>query len=370
MKINRNNYEQYFIDHFDGRLDASLVKELKEFLLKNPDLNEEFEGFEMININVGDRYNYTGKEKLKKTIIHSTNQINSENYDNYFIAATEGDLKSSEIAEVASFINLNPSLETEFMLYRNARVSIDQSIVFANKSGLKKYPFLFIKTWYKPIGIAASIILLFGIFNILRTTKVETPSFQKAEVPSLMKNNGIQLIQQNYQYPSITKRDYQIAVNHIEDVIPIESLSKIPASNIPITTYLASLANPIKPADKLSFKYEYDYLVKEMMIKEELLLASFGETNPSAADMVKKSLWAKAFGNRHQKNSKSEILGDETKKSRINLWTVASIGIESFNEMTGSNVNIERKLNKEGEKNKYILVNANANITTTDNQNH
>ena len=370
MKINRNNYEQYFIDHFDGRLEASLVKELTEFLSKNPDLKEEFESFEIININVGDHINYDDKAALKKIIIHSTNQINSENYNDYFIAAIEGDLTSSETAKVESFVSLNPSLETEFKLYRNSRVSPDQSIVFANKNGLKKYPFLFIKTWYKPIGIAASIVLLFGIFNILRPTKVDTSSFERAEVPSLMKINGIQLIQQNYQYPSITKRDYQTAVTHFEEAIPTESLSKIPASNIPISTYIASLAKPIKPAEKLSFKYEYDYLVKELMIKEELLLASFGETNPSVANKVKKSLWAKAFGNRYQKNSQSEILGDENKKSKINLWTIASIGIESFNEMTGSNVNIERKLNKEGEKNKYILVNANANITTTDNQNH
>lgn len=370
MKIDRNNYEQYFIDHFDGRLDASLLKELKEFLLKNPDLNEEFESFEMININVGDQFNYADKASLKKPIIHSTNQINSDNYDDYFIAKIEGDLTSDEIAEVASFINLNPSLETEFKLYRNAHVSPDQSIVFANKSGLKKYPFFSIRTWYKPIGIAASIVLLIGIFNILRPTQVESPSFDRAEVPSLMKSNGIESIQQNYQHPSITKRESQLAVTYFEEVIPTESLSKIPALDIPITTYIASLANPIKPAEKLSFKYEYDYLVKEMMIKEELLLASFGESNPSAAEKVRKSLWATAFGKKHRKNDRSEDIGDETKKSRINLWTVASIGIESFNEMTGSNVNIERKLNKEGEKNKYILVNANANITTTDIQNH
>ncbi|MBU1013503.1 MAG: hypothetical protein KKG99_10895 [Bacteroidetes bacterium] len=370
MKIDRNNYEQYFIDHFDGRLDASLLKELKEFLLKNPDLNEEFESFEMININVGDQYNYADKASLKKPIIHSTNQINSENYDDYFIAGNEGDLTSAEMAEVASFIHLNPSLETEFKIYGYARVSPDQSIVFANKSGLKKYPFLSIKTWYKPIGIAASIILLIGIFNILRPTQVKTPSFERAEVPSLMKSNGIQSIQQDYQYPSITKREYQIAVTHFEEVIPTEILLKIPVSGIPIATYFASLGNPIKPAEKLSFKYEYDYLVKELMIKEELLLASFGETNPSSAKKVKKSLWANTFGKLHRKNSRSEDVGDETKKSKINLWTIASIGIESFNEMTGSNVNIERKLNKEGEKNKYILVNANANITTTDNQNH
>jgi hypothetical protein len=109
----------------------------------------------------------------------------------------------------------------------------------------------------------------------------------------------------------------------------------------------------------LTIRNEYEVIAKELMIKEELLLASYGETNPNATEKLEKALWAKSFGKHKSRKSREEKIGDENKKARVNLWTLASIGIESFNEITGSNVNIERKLNKEGEKNKYILVNGN-----------
>ena len=41
MKINRNNYEVFFMDYLDGNLDESVVNDFIEFLQKNPDLKEE-----------------------------------------------------------------------------------------------------------------------------------------------------------------------------------------------------------------------------------------------------------------------------------------------------------------------------------------
>ena len=43
--INRTNYEIYFIDYFDGRLDEKSQKELFAFLKANADLKDEFDRF-------------------------------------------------------------------------------------------------------------------------------------------------------------------------------------------------------------------------------------------------------------------------------------------------------------------------------------
>ena len=43
MKINRHNYEKFFIDHIDGALSAADESDLKVFLEQNTDLAEELE---------------------------------------------------------------------------------------------------------------------------------------------------------------------------------------------------------------------------------------------------------------------------------------------------------------------------------------
>ncbi len=48
MSINRNNYEAFFLDYFEGRLPEEGKEELMRFLELNPDLKKEFEGFEPV----------------------------------------------------------------------------------------------------------------------------------------------------------------------------------------------------------------------------------------------------------------------------------------------------------------------------------
>ena len=42
MKIDRSNYEIWFIDWLDGNLNSLQIEQLKLFLDQNPDLKEEF----------------------------------------------------------------------------------------------------------------------------------------------------------------------------------------------------------------------------------------------------------------------------------------------------------------------------------------
>ena len=67
MKIDRNNYEVYFIDYFEGNLNREEREELFQFLFLNPDLKNEFDEFEKNYSNVPeDEYKY--KSELKKQI--------------------------------------------------------------------------------------------------------------------------------------------------------------------------------------------------------------------------------------------------------------------------------------------------------------
>ena len=45
MKINRNNYEIFFVDYSDGKLSENQIENLMAFISLNPDLEEEFYTF-------------------------------------------------------------------------------------------------------------------------------------------------------------------------------------------------------------------------------------------------------------------------------------------------------------------------------------
>ena len=48
MKINRDNYEAYFLDYHEGHLSLEMVRELHLFIEQNPDLKNSITDFEII----------------------------------------------------------------------------------------------------------------------------------------------------------------------------------------------------------------------------------------------------------------------------------------------------------------------------------
>ena len=67
MKINRNNYESFFLDYLEGNLSKADVAMVEKFISLNPDLKEELRNFEIIDLNP-DKEEFTGKKELKKSL--------------------------------------------------------------------------------------------------------------------------------------------------------------------------------------------------------------------------------------------------------------------------------------------------------------
>ena len=129
--INRNNYEEYFLDFHEGRLSEEVKKKLMAFLEVNPDLKAEFERFERISISHPDRV-FFDKDRLKK------NTITLYNYKNWFIALLENDLSEEEKVDVEKFLASNPGFKKELEIIKQTKVLPDYSVQFENKSGIKK----------------------------------------------------------------------------------------------------------------------------------------------------------------------------------------------------------------------------------------
>ena len=68
MNINKNNFEGWFLDYYEGTLTAEQVAELFLFLEKNPELKNEFESFALITLPDSQEV-FAEKNALRKNII-------------------------------------------------------------------------------------------------------------------------------------------------------------------------------------------------------------------------------------------------------------------------------------------------------------
>ncbi len=78
-KLNKHNYESYFLDFIEGKLNESQVSELKKFLDKNPALEKELSDFEDLRLQPQNII-FNHKKELIKTAQSKHFEINDFEY--------------------------------------------------------------------------------------------------------------------------------------------------------------------------------------------------------------------------------------------------------------------------------------------------
>ncbi len=181
MKITRKNYEQFFLDYFEGNLPDNRVGELMRFLDENPDLRDEFDVFELIRVDGDDGVHFPGKESLKKSVPVDVSAgsdhtgsvqeysgpgsecISPDNYEEYFAAYVEGDLEKEERAEVEAFAASDPHYGRELELMRQTRLVPDPAIRFPRKGSLKRHHIGLTARRVLHYASAAAAVFLLGV---------------------------------------------------------------------------------------------------------------------------------------------------------------------------------------------------------------
>jgi hypothetical protein len=133
MKINRNNYEAFFIDYLEGNLDEKVVDDFIEFLQQNPDLKEELSLFETVSIGQ-EEITFGKKENLLKEKYDIENEFNQA-----AIAKLEGDISASEKAEFENYLSAHPEKQKEAELFSKTKLQPDKSLVFSKKKKLLRH---------------------------------------------------------------------------------------------------------------------------------------------------------------------------------------------------------------------------------------
>ncbi len=174
MKINKNNYEAFFVDYLEGNLDGKLVDDFIEFLQQNPDLKEELALFESISI---------GQEEIvfnKKELLLKEKFDVEQVFNEAAIANLEGDISASGKAEFEKYLSTHPEKQKEAELFKSTKLHPDESVVFS-----KKY-----KLYHKSSGrtillwtmrVAAIFIVALSVYTYIdKTSETIKPENQVA----------------------------------------------------------------------------------------------------------------------------------------------------------------------------------------------
>ncbi|NCB06673.1 MAG: hypothetical protein EOM73_00745 [Bacteroidia bacterium] len=132
MKINRNNFEPYFVDYLEGNLDEKLVDDFIEFLQQNPDLKEELSFFEPVVVSP-ENLSFNNKKILYKEKFDA-----EETFNHTAIARLEGDISPLEKAEFENYLSTHPKKKNEAALFTRTKLLPDFSVVFKSKSKLRR----------------------------------------------------------------------------------------------------------------------------------------------------------------------------------------------------------------------------------------
>jgi anti-sigma factor RsiW len=159
MKLNRNNYEEYFILYLDNELSSEDRREVEAFAQENPDLKAELDILLQSKLIPDADITYTNKELL---MIRNSSSISMANHEEWLLSYIDNELTEEERKDVEKFVAGNPAVQTELNLLQQVKLQ-PEAIVFPYKESLyhkeEKTRVVAIRWW----RIAAAAVLLLGI---------------------------------------------------------------------------------------------------------------------------------------------------------------------------------------------------------------
>ncbi len=338
IDINRNNYEEYFLDFLEGNLSPSEEDLLMSFLNRNPDLKEEFELLnELPEIRIEEAF--LEKSDLKKT--ESNIENNTDNFNELCIAKIEGDLSKEANREFDSFINENDKRKKEFELFKLTKVQADESIVFENKQRIKKSVFgLFLtKNRYSIMSAAASIVIALAVFTLIPKNTEDIP----LNIAELEKTEDEKAVydEVNVEKPSNEQVAEVIEKEIIKKEEPIYKTEIIEKENI---------ADSIGIAEQKVDYYEYERLtalaielnyqpINKSIVYPEYEIYQFAEPENINRHFSVKSFVAGVINKEVFKRDRKE---------KIEMFDVAQASLNGINRITGSKMSLTRIYDENG----------------------
>ncbi|HMG66839.1 MAG TPA: hypothetical protein VK588_04100 [Chitinophagaceae bacterium] len=161
MKIDRHNYEDYFLLYVDNELTADQKRQVESFVNENSDLEEEFVMFQQSKLVPDPSIVFDKKDLLMKK--ENDLSINLNNCEEWIVLYVDDELNAEEKIAVEKFAANHPQVQEALSLFQQTKLQ-PETIVFANKKNLYKSEKVVVISmqWWK-VAVAAILILAAGI---------------------------------------------------------------------------------------------------------------------------------------------------------------------------------------------------------------
>jgi anti-sigma factor RsiW len=189
MKINRNNYEEYFLLYVDDELNAQQKQEVEAFVKENTDLVAELEMFKSTKLPPFEAIVFDKSFLFR----NEASNINLTNYKEFFLLAVDNELDEKEKDELKIFVEQHPELNEELTLLHQVVLPIekiefpDKSILYRSEKERRVVPF----GWLRVSVAAALIGLAVFIWSIIPSQKQQQVAVANKNIIQPKKENNV-----------------------------------------------------------------------------------------------------------------------------------------------------------------------------------
>lgn len=356
MNITRENYEAFFLDYLEGNLTESQKEELVVFLVQNPDLKEEFQAFEMIELRKDDSVTMPGKETLKKG---DETLSGGSRLEEQMISWHEGDLGDSQKRSLLLNLADDPKARRDFDLFGKVFLQQDETVVFADKASLKKKAGLTGIVILRQLAAAAAVIafmvtLYFSLPYLSREQQIaeapavqeepavvlETPAEEEPEIYEAVETPTLENQRETDPVELPVRQEREIIPARLSfDTTPLQLAQMAPRTTGPLETKPV-----IETIDTRDEFYWFTYVGGEDIAMEDE--EAYEETDSPPQYL---SLTSLAF-NRLERGTGVDIKEIESQVAdrRFGLWDVAGYSLAGLSHLTGSSLAVEKERDENG----------------------
>ena len=143
MRINRDNYESFLVDYTEGTLSAETMQKVKNFLLQNPEIQDEFDLFSSDILETSNDI-FSNKNILKDIPFEKTSS-SSEYFQQLCVNFVDEMLPENEMSFFKKLVSNNVEKQKELNLFAKTKLQVEK-VQFNEKLLLKKDVFTHIIT--------------------------------------------------------------------------------------------------------------------------------------------------------------------------------------------------------------------------------
>lgn len=341
IDINLNNYEEIVIDYFDEKLNTSEIEQLMSFLNKYPEIKEEFKlygEYEKVKDKEHELSTIT-KNKLKK--IPLLKHTSNSNLDELCIAKIENDLTEKENLWFDELISNDVEKKNELDIYRLTKIVPDLSIVYKNKSRLKRSKSQLRRIVNTGISVAASLAIMLSLYFVLSNKQVNNNEKFVTEAKEIIQNKT-----QN------NTSEEPIINNTVRDVKNVEKINNIDKRIIGNNDESLKVKNKINNnVNNIEREYESIALLEPREIILQIntmnqVIKLHSNMNYYPTQVIHKEEPTVSLKTFIAQKVNKRLFKKE--KDRIEMFDIAQAGVRGINKIAGTKMTLERIYDQNG----------------------